>query len=52
LGDILAARDGLALRSTANMGWNADQQRMVIVETARQTQTSWPSGPPGWPGPR
>jgi len=35
LGDILAARDGLALRSTANMGWNADQQRMVIVEISQ-----------------
>ncbi len=35
LRDILAARDGLALRSTTTMGWDPDQQRMVLVEISQ-----------------
>ena len=36
LHDILTARDGLELRSTTSMGWNAEQERMVITEISQE----------------
>jgi hypothetical protein len=35
LRDILTARDALALRSTTSMGWDAEQERMVIGEISQ-----------------
>jgi tetratricopeptide (TPR) repeat protein len=35
LDDILTTRDGLALRSTTSMGWDPDQQRMVMGEISQ-----------------
>ncbi len=35
LHDILAARDGMALRSTMSMSWNTDQERMWVVEISQ-----------------